>query len=81
MKTNSDQRLPCGGRGPCCHVGYAHRHCQNCDAVIDPRPAALWPFWPNQNPWWTTFGTGWGATDTNACLPQMSFMNTCEFTP
>ena len=26
--------LVCGGRGPCCHVGYAHRHCEHCDMVI-----------------------------------------------
>ena len=26
--------LSCGGRGPCCHVGYAHRHCEHCDVVI-----------------------------------------------
>ena len=26
--------LACGGRGPCCHVGYAHRHCEHCDVVI-----------------------------------------------
>ena len=26
--------LLCGGRGPCCHVGYAHRHCEHCDVVI-----------------------------------------------
>jgi hypothetical protein len=26
--------LMCGGRGPCCHVGYPHRHCEHCDVVI-----------------------------------------------
>ena len=26
--------LSCGGRGPCCHIGYAHRHCEHCDTVI-----------------------------------------------
>jgi len=26
--------LSCGGRGPCCHVSYAHRHCEHCDVVI-----------------------------------------------
>lgn len=26
--------LACGGRGPCCHIGYAHRHCEHCDYVI-----------------------------------------------
>lgn len=26
--------LVCGGRGPCCHIGYAHRHCEHCDVVI-----------------------------------------------
>lgn len=26
--------LTCGGRGPCCHVGFPHRHCEHCDVVI-----------------------------------------------
>lgn len=26
--------LACGGRGPCCHLGYAHRHCEHCDEAI-----------------------------------------------
>jgi len=26
--------LSCGGRGPCCHIGYPHRHCDHCDVVI-----------------------------------------------
>lgn len=26
--------LACGGKGPCCHVGYPHRHCEHCDVVI-----------------------------------------------
>lgn len=31
--------LSCGGKGPCCHVGYSHRHCEHCDVVIDTRTA------------------------------------------
>jgi hypothetical protein len=26
--------LSCGGRGPCCHISYPHRHCEHCDVVI-----------------------------------------------
>lgn len=26
--------LACGGRGPCCHIGYPHRHCDHCDVVV-----------------------------------------------
>lgn len=32
--------LSCGGKGPCCHVGYSHRHCEHCDMVIDTRAYA-----------------------------------------
>ena len=42
--------LVCGGRGPCCHVGYAHRHCEHCDVVI---PTHV--FYPNygwNQPWY-----------------------------
>jgi hypothetical protein len=28
------KRPACGGKGPCCHIGYAHRHCEHCDQVI-----------------------------------------------
>ncbi len=48
--------LSCGGKGPCCHIGYAHRHCEHCDAVI-----SLVTFtWPALNPtWvWPNVGTG-----------------------
>lgn len=31
---SKSDRLSCGGKGPCCHVGYAHRHCEHCDTVI-----------------------------------------------
>jgi len=31
---SSSSPLACGGRGPCCHVGYPHRHCEHCDVVI-----------------------------------------------
>jgi hypothetical protein len=41
--------LSCGGRGPCCHVGYDHRHCEHCDAVIavtvQPHYHGGYPFW------------------------------------
>lgn len=53
--------LSCGGKGPCCHLGYSHRHCEHCDEVIDTRPANRWyvpyqpitvyprPYWANGN--------------------------------
>lgn len=34
--------LSCGGKGPCCHVGYSHRHCEHCDEVI--AMIANWPW-------------------------------------
>ena len=46
--------LACGGRGPCCHIGYTHRHCEHCD-VVDPmltvQPHSHWPYWYYQQPW------------------------------
>ncbi len=54
--------LACGGRGPCCHVGYAHRHCEHCDVVI---PLSVQPHthlggyvWnvPYNQPYYGTFG-------------------------
>ena len=44
--------LPCGGRGPCCHIGYSHRHCAHCDFVI---PLHHY-FQPCQPYWGSTFG-------------------------
>ena len=41
----SAKKLTCGGKGPCCHVGYSHRHCEHCDVVIDTR-AGWWPYNP-----------------------------------
>lgn len=41
------KKLSCGGKGPCCHVGYSHRHCEHCDVVIALAPQ-LPPNWlPN----------------------------------
>jgi hypothetical protein len=34
--------LSCGGKGPCCHVGYAHKHCEHCDVVI----SLMWSYTP-----------------------------------
>jgi hypothetical protein len=36
--------LACGGRGPCCHIGYPHRHCEHCDVVIPTYHAHYWPW-------------------------------------
>lgn len=59
--------LSCGGKGPCCHVGYSHRHCEHCDMVIDTRSYTYIPYinpvptYPTYPYWWTngtynTFG-------------------------
>lgn len=45
--------LSCGGRGPCCHIGYPHRHCEHCDYVI-PTHHTHWPYW--SQPYWGTVG-------------------------
>lgn len=46
--------LSCGGKGPCCHVGYSHRHCEHCDLVIDTRQyvALVYPWWQQPYPAW-----------------------------
>jgi hypothetical protein len=53
----------CGGRGPCCHVGYAHRHCEHCDVVI----ATTFVPWPN---YWINgygiYGGGWSGAQSTA---------------
>jgi hypothetical protein len=46
--------LVCGGRGPCCHVGYSHRHCEHCDVVV----ATTYAPWPHY--WINGYGQGWG---------------------
>ena len=49
--------LSCGGRGPCCHIGYAHRHCEHCDTVIPTYHAHYQQPWPwYQQPWYSTLG-------------------------
>jgi hypothetical protein len=52
--------LACGGRGPCCHIGYPHRHCEHCDVVV-----ALachhhgYSIYPSTQPWWyATYSSG-----------------------
>jgi hypothetical protein len=60
-------KLTCGGKGPCCHVGYAHRHCEHCDVVIDTRQPWQWmpPIYPTTvRPYIT-----WGNTGTGIPLP------------
>jgi hypothetical protein len=48
--------LTCGGRGPCCHVGYQHRHCEHCDTVI---PVAAVPH-IHGYPWYGPTYYGYG---------------------
>lgn len=47
--TTLPRPLSCGGRGPCCHIGYRHRRCDHCDVVIDTRTAR--DFVPAPQPW------------------------------
>jgi hypothetical protein len=59
--------LSCGGRGPCCHVGYAHRHCEHCDMVIAVNVG------PHSHGWsgWYPYGAGYpwyGATYSGSNL-------------
>lgn len=56
--------LTCGGRGPCCHIGYSHRHCEHCDVVIDTRTAAWWypVMYPTVNPYPTFYPSFYSQT-------------------
>ena len=50
--------LSCGGRGPCCHIGYPHRHCEHCDVVIPTyQRHAYYPYWWSQ-PYYGNVGIG-----------------------
>jgi hypothetical protein len=53
----------CGGRGPCCHVGYPHRHCEHCDVVVATH-VCHYAQWPYQ----TTFGPFYGMNGTYSGL-------------
>jgi len=48
-------KLSCGGKGPCCHVGYPHRHCEHCDQVIATYACHHPYYWPYQTYYGTTF--------------------------
>ena len=52
--------LSCGGRGPCCHVGYPHRHCEHCDTVI-----ATYHHHYYQQPYYGTFNQLGGLLNGN----------------
>lgn len=65
-QTAVEKPLSCGGKGPCCHVAYPHRHCEHCDVVVDLREHGtypqIWPYYPqpsypNWGPWTITNGT------------------------
>lgn len=64
--------LTCGGKGPCCHVGYSHRHCEHCDLVIDTRQyvAPGYP-WFNQYPR-VTWGNGTFDTTSHTVIGSAS---------
>lgn len=54
--TTKKTTLSCGGKGPCCHIAYAHRHCEHCDMVIS-LVSQSYPA-PYYRPWmWWTNGT------------------------
>lgn len=50
------KRLSCGSTDQCCHVGYAHRHCEHCNEVIATYPytwpAPTHPTVPSIPQWW-----------------------------
>jgi hypothetical protein len=56
------KKLACGGKGPCCHIGYSHRHCEHCDTVV---ATVTWvnPIYPYQ---WTGQSYRWVGTSTLA---------------
>lgn len=68
------KKLSCGGKGPCCHVGYSHRHCEHCDVVIDLRSQFSWPYFnppyaPTTRPY-ITLGNGTLAPNSALPMPQ-----------
>lgn len=79
--------LACGGRGLCCHIGYAHRHCGHCDVVIPTTYTMpivvpyVPPYYPsNPYPTWitsTTRGTkvfsSLAAEATAPTIPALTF--------
>lgn len=80
----TDKPLSCGGKGPCCHVAYLHRHCEHCDVVIDLRepapPVQIWPYYPQPTyPGWSptiiTSSTG----DPLPPLPSSVALDTSHF--
>lgn len=58
--------LSCGGKGPCCHIGYPHRHCEHCDTVIPTQQSYIhWnPVYPGGGPTWR-YGTTTGPAAPN----------------
>lgn len=57
--------LICGGRGPCCHVSYPHRHCEHCDVVIATTHCHHFGGW---QPYWTPYYTSYGSNTLQAQL-------------
>lgn len=52
--------LACGGKGPCCHIGYAHRHCECCDVVIATYQPYVLPYLAPNYPIYPTYYPTWG---------------------
>jgi hypothetical protein len=66
--------LACGGRGPCCHIGYAHRHCEHCDTVI-----AMHSYYQSYTPWWQYQSYYYG-TYSRTLASQLGSSNTYQQT-
>lgn len=84
-RTTIPKKLSCGGKGPCCHVGYAHKHCEHCDVVIslvsytlpyyNPVLQHPWgPYWANAGPS-QQIGNNFGDVG-NAAAADINFLNT-----
>lgn len=58
----SKTALACGGKGPCCHIGYSHRHCGHCDTVISLVQFNWYPYsHPTVAPTYPTWRSGTAA--------------------
>ncbi len=77
-------KLSCGGKGPCCHVGYSHRHCEHCDEVIntwEPNDVPLQLYKlrePLAPAWWRQT---WSKATTATTNPYELVTHTCEVNP
>jgi hypothetical protein len=66
--------LTCGGRGPCCHVGYPHRHCEHCDVVVATQTCHHVQ-WPNQRTWFGSYGLSQNTSPLQALEAQFNHVD------